>query len=364
MLKQKIKSIKLVGKMPVYDIEVPDTRNFVLDNGVVAHNCAYAELGYITMYLKRNFFLEWWAAELNNSGEDKIRHYISILGDKITPPSIKNPSDTFAISDGKISAPLSTIKGLGPASIKSIIKRGPYRSIEEFVEKTKGKVNASHFWAILKAGVFDEFAESDMTVSEIRRFFLDYYSNLRKMKSVPADVANLSPIDMFLSQRDVYKCFNKTILSDNLIRKQITEIWPTMRETNKKDIPLAFGFSPSVPVIASVNVADKILKNQEFNDNQNVVKVAMVGLFQSSEHKSGVSKTGKPWSLVRVNISDGLTNIECVKWDQNKSFRFPKNSLVYVMGVLKNGWKGAPSLEILDIEKIESLKVNKNKKTS
>lgn len=324
-----------------------------------SHSRAYAELGYITMYLKRNFFLEWWVAELNNSGEDKIRHYISILGDKIIPPSIKNPSDTFAISGDKIAAPLSTIKGLGPASIKSIIKNGPYASIEDFVTKTKGKVNASHFWAILKAGVFDEFAESDMAVSEIRRSFLDYYSSVRKMKSVPADVTNLSPIDMFLSQRDVYKCFNKTILSDALIRKQIAQIWPSMRETNRKEIPFAFGFSPSIPVIASVNVAQKILKNQEFEDNKEVIKVAMIGFYQSSEHKNGVSKKGKPWSLVRVNISDGLMNMECVKWDHKKSFRFSKNCLVYVMGILKTGWKGAPSLEILDIEKIENIKTTK-----
>ena len=118
MLKQKIKSMRLVGKMPVYDIEVPDTRNFVLDNGVVAHNCAYAQLGYITMYLKHHYPLEWWAAELNNSEENKIRHYVTILGDKITPPSLHAPDDKFTIVGDRIAAPLSAVKGLGHLALR------------------------------------------------------------------------------------------------------------------------------------------------------------------------------------------------------------------------------------------------------
>jgi hypothetical protein len=34
----KIKSIKLVGKLPVYDISVADNQQYVLENGIVSHN--------------------------------------------------------------------------------------------------------------------------------------------------------------------------------------------------------------------------------------------------------------------------------------------------------------------------------------
>jgi len=60
-----------------------------------SHARAYSELGYITMYLKHHYPLEWWTAELNNSDENKIRHYVTILGDKITPPSLHAPADRF-----------------------------------------------------------------------------------------------------------------------------------------------------------------------------------------------------------------------------------------------------------------------------
>ena len=38
-VKRVIKTDKTV---PVYDLEVPKTHNFILKNGVVVHNCRYA----------------------------------------------------------------------------------------------------------------------------------------------------------------------------------------------------------------------------------------------------------------------------------------------------------------------------------
>jgi len=42
-LKMKVKRIQKTNKkLPVYDLEVPKTHNFILKNGVVVHNCRYA----------------------------------------------------------------------------------------------------------------------------------------------------------------------------------------------------------------------------------------------------------------------------------------------------------------------------------
>jgi DNA polymerase-3 subunit alpha len=318
-----------------------------------SHSAAYGHLGYITMYLKRNFPLEWWTAELNNSGEEKIRHYVSILGNTIIPPSVRNPADRFTIVGNRIAAPLSTVKGLGPASIRNIIDKGPFSSFEDFVAKTNGPINSSHFWALFKAGVFDELANETESIAEARERFLSHYTKLKKIKKIPDDVVDVSPLNIFLNQREVYKCFNKAVLDDQYIRNQISDMWPAMRETKRKDIPLAFGTSPAVPVIASISVAEKLVVSSESSENGHNVRVAMIGLYQSSEHAEGVSKSGRQWSRVRVVLSDGLSTMECIKWDQKKAFRFPVDSLVYVMGNLKRGWRGSPTLEILEIEKVE-----------
>lgn len=322
-----------------------------------SHSRAYSELGYITMYLKHHYPLEWWAAELNNSEENKIRHYVTILGDKITPPSLHAPDDKFTIVGDRIAAPLSAVKGLGPSSIKAIIKRGPYSSVEDFISKMSTGVNSSHFWALLKAGVFDEMASTSVSIPEARQGFIKLFKTLKKVKTVPPEVNQNSPLDMFLNQRDIYKCFNKVLLADPLIRQEISITWPSMRETRRKDIPLAFGSAPTIPVISSIAVASKLIDAQERSESNDKIKVAMVGLFQSSTHRSGISKKGKPWSKVDIVLSDGLSTIECAQWDQKRALRYPTNSLVYVMGYVKRGWKGSPSIEVLEVERL--VKVDK-----
>jgi DNA polymerase-3 subunit alpha len=322
-----------------------------------SHSRAYSELGYITMYLKHHYPLEWWAAELNNSEENKIRHYVTILGDKITPPSLHAPDDKFTIVGDRIAAPLSAVKGLGPSSIKAIIKRGPYSSVEDFILKMSTGVNSSHFWALLKAGVFDEMAPVSISIPEARQEFIKLFKSLKKVKTIPPEVNQNSPLDMFLNQRDIYKCFNKVLLADPLIRQEISATWPSMRETRRKDIPLAFGSAPTIPVISSIAVASKLIDAQERSESNDKIKVAMVGLFQSSTHRSGISKRGKPWSKVDIVLSDGLSTIECAQWDQKRALRYPTNSLVYVMGYVKRGWKGSPSIEVLEVERL--VKVDK-----
>jgi DNA polymerase III alpha subunit len=328
-----------------------------------SHARAYSELGYITMYLKHHYPLEWWTAELNNSDENKIRHYVTILGDKITPPSLHAPADRFTIVGNRIAAPMSAIKGLGPASIKAIINKGPYFSVEDFIGKMSGGITSSHFWALLKAGVFDEMASKNISMPEARVGFIDLLKKIKKVKTIPSEVSDNSPLNMFLNQRDTYKCFNKALLLDPLIRAEISAIWPSMRETKRNDIPFAFGTAPTIPVIASVAVAEKLLESQERSENTDRIKVAMIGLFHSSSHRSGISKRGKPWSKVDVILSDGISSIECVFWDQKKSLRYPVNSLVYVMGYIKRGWRGSATLDLLEIERLNKFD-HLNKKLS
>ena len=44
----RIKSIKYAGKADVYNMEVEDTHNFSVENGIIVHNC-YDELRYMCM---------------------------------------------------------------------------------------------------------------------------------------------------------------------------------------------------------------------------------------------------------------------------------------------------------------------------
>jgi hypothetical protein len=51
-------------------------------------------------------------------------------------------------------------------------------------------------------------------------------------------------------------------------------------------------------------------------------------------------------------VSDGIVDIECTWWDHMKALRLPVNSIVYIRGKLKRGWKDMPMIGILEVQKI------------
>src|SRR5581483_9182434 len=53
----------------------------------LSHSCLMESLVYITMYLKHHYPLEWWSSVLNNEDkEDKLRKYITALGNIVRAP--------------------------------------------------------------------------------------------------------------------------------------------------------------------------------------------------------------------------------------------------------------------------------------
>ena len=83
-------------------------------------------------------------------------------------------------------------------------------------------------------------------------------------------------------------------------------------------------------------------------------EVGMILLYESSEFTRGVSKkSGRPWSKVSVYLSDGYTTIECTDWNRKSALGWTKDSIVYVRGTLKPGWKTPVNLQLVEIEQIE-----------
>ena len=113
----KVKSVKSVGVQPVYDLVMPTNHNFVLENGVVAHNCSYSIVSYNTAYLKHKYPVDFWLAELSaeSAKETKLREYSSELGDMILPVDIlkSHPTDFLVEDGGKLRPPLLSLKGVG-----------------------------------------------------------------------------------------------------------------------------------------------------------------------------------------------------------------------------------------------------------
>jgi DNA polymerase III subunit alpha len=319
-----------------------------------SHAYAYGELGYITMYLKHHHPLEWWASVLNVylSDENKVRHYISRLGSLVRPPSLKHPTDKFAVreinGERYIVTPLSAIKGVGPAVVKELCSKGPFPTLADFVARIDhAKVNSGGISYLIKGRAADDMM--DLSISdygERRKAFMEEYKVLRKKEiKLQPDIFRFDPLSIFLMEKEHNQAFNKNLLADRGIIASIKEKWPALRETGRAGIPLMMG---SVPVLSNIKVAEGLYKKNIDGE------VGMILLFESSSFNKGISKkSGRPWSKVAVNLSDGYSTIECTWWDRKSALGWEKNSIVYVRGKLKEGWKTPVNLQIEEIERIE-----------
>jgi len=313
-----------------------------------SHSRCYGETGYITMYLKNKHKLEWWAAELNNNmdKEDKVRGYMTLLGNIVDPPSVKNPSRDFEIHDKIIVAPISVLKRVGDACVDELVKKGPFSSLDDYVARVKhNKVNIGHFSSIIKGRAADCLMDKDLDYDEARLKLMSDYVSKRKCKPFKEELLKVDPMSIFLMERETNKCFNKTLLKDKKLLKTITTAVPKFNITGRSGVPLSNG---SIPVLANLTVAKGLV------DKDHDQAVGMVMLFEGSSLKRGISKkTGKPYKMVKIELSDGYASTECVWWDRDKALNLPINSIVYVRGQLKTGWNTPVSITIEDLEIIK-----------
>jgi DNA polymerase-3 subunit alpha len=312
-----------------------------------SHSWAYAELGYITMYLKHHYNLEWWCSVLNNEDkEDKIRKYISLLGETVRHASLKTPTDKFTVIGDYIVAPVSVIKGVGPAVVSELVSKGPFNDLKDFIDRVShSKVNIGAISSLIKGRAADDLMRQDIPYAEARRQFMNDYLALKKSKTpFKPEMYQLDPLAIFLAERDFNKCFNKNLLDDVDILNSIKNTWPGLKPTDRRAIPFTM---KGMPVLNSIKVAEGLL-NKDFEQ-----EVGLILLYESSSTRSGVSKNGKPWSLTSVTLSDGYVNLEATDWNRKSAFKWNKNSIVFVRGTLKKGWKTPVSINISEIEKIE-----------
>lgn len=319
-----------------------------------SHSHCYAELGYITMYLKHHHPLEWWTAVLNNEGhEEKTRQFVALLGDKIKPPSMKNPSEFFKVEDDHIIAPISAIKRVGPASVNELVEKGPFRDLEDYVSRVDHrKVNKGVVEAMIKARAADSLMDPTLpTYADRRLDFLARYNHLRGGKIAwKPDVKDTNPLNIFFMEKDMNKTFNKHLLSDTDVKDFLKAKWPILIETGKKGAPFLMPNSKgeTVTIINNLKVAEGLV-NKGYGD-----EVGMIMLYEGSNVRKGISKkTGKDYCMLNVKLSDGYSNVECIDWNKKKPLRFPDNSIVYVRGTLKEGWKLPVSINLKEIEVIK-----------
>mgnify|MGYP001809728847 FL=1 len=266
-----------------------------------SHARAYAELGYITAYLKLHHPLEWWTGVLNANidKEDKLRHFMSNLGDAVKGPTLAAPSSKFTIAGGKIVAPLTVLKKVGDKAVDEMVSKGPFTSLQDFVNRVDAKkVNAGVFKSLVKGRAVDDLMDQTLPYSEARLALLHSYAKLKKNKKLlDEEILDTSPLGVYMQEREVNTVFNR---------------------------PLATLFQGSFDSIADAEV----------HKGEAVMVLQLV----EKEKRSGISKAGNDYTMQKCTWTDGIQFVESVRFKETEFVNLSKDSICKITGKVSRGF--------------------------
>jgi len=144
-----------------------------------AHSAAYALISYQTAWLKAHYPVEFMSTLLTAERNDIERMSSLIdqtrkMGIDVLPPDLNESFSFFSVVPKKnqIRFGLAAIKNVGEGIAEIIIGErktgGPFASMNDFISRVKSKdLNKKSLESMIKAGVFDQFAERNRLLSNI-----------------------------------------------------------------------------------------------------------------------------------------------------------------------------------------------------
>jgi len=145
-----------------------------------AHAASYSYIAAITVYLSFYFRL-WFYSSVLTYEMDREKYLLDRLysvknqGIEILQPDINESASHFASAgEMKIRFGLADIKYVSDAAAEIIIKNKPYKSIFDFIMKTRNRVISSRvITALISIGAFDTFSKERKKVISIFESFWD-----------------------------------------------------------------------------------------------------------------------------------------------------------------------------------------------
>ena len=138
-----------------------------------AHAAAYANVAYQTLWLKRHFPAEFFAAVLSNQPMGYYPPRVLVAearrsGVEILPPDINRSYDFFSVENGAIRISLAQIKGMSEVALKSILSardNGNFSSLRDFMPRTE--VSRPITENLVNVGAFDIFGDRTALLLQI-----------------------------------------------------------------------------------------------------------------------------------------------------------------------------------------------------
>ena len=169
----------------IYD-EIVDFANYAFNK---AHAVCYAVVSYQTAYLKCHYPHEYMAALMTSvlDSSMKISGYIAEckeLGIPTLPPDINHSEDHFTVEGNAIRFGMGAVKNVGRGLIRSMAAKraedGPFRSLEDFLQRMGDELNKRAVENFIKCGAMDSFGYHRSELLAVYDVMMDSIASSRK----------------------------------------------------------------------------------------------------------------------------------------------------------------------------------------
>lgn len=361
-IQQKIVNVRSLCIQPVWDMEIPKTHNFLLENGAVAHNCshatAYSFISYACAYLKHHYNLEWWCGVLQNAKKTEIpTKFWPYCGIFTELPNLKEPVNNFTISGAKIKAPLSLLHGIGEAAHVQLCKYAPYSNIQDLADGIvkhriataennvwgKSAITVGTIYTLAAAGLLDPLFDIKYTIPEIMDFYIKALKAACKKAGGKVSITKtkykspneLERYQLIKKTLPVYSIDFRGLVQHSKITKEEESLYYNYSYTNFKTNE---EFSTKAVVISGVQF-EELSETDYVPDNG--YRVCVLAYVVDIEDKAYQNKTKQ----MRVFHLDACGfSCDVVKWPQKDGTMEPsvkaieKGSVVVAILTRSPGW--------------------------
>ncbi len=154
-----------------------------------AHAVCYAVVAYQTAYLKCHYPKQYMAALMTSvlDSATKISDYIAEckdMGIPVLPPDLNHSEDHFTVENDAIRFGLGAVKNVGIGLIRVMMKKreegGPFKSLEDFLERMGSDLNKRAVENFIKCGAADCFGYHRSELLAVYDAMMDSIASSRK----------------------------------------------------------------------------------------------------------------------------------------------------------------------------------------
>ena len=154
-----------------------------------AHAVCYAVVSYQTAYLKCHYPKQYMAALMTSvlDSATKISGYIAEckeLGIPVLPPDINHSEDHFTVDGEAIRFGLGAVKNVGHGLVRAMTARreegGPFKSLEDFIQRMGDEINKRAVENFIKCGSMDCFGHHRSELLAVYDRMMDAIASTRK----------------------------------------------------------------------------------------------------------------------------------------------------------------------------------------